>query len=146
MQYFVRKELDVNESINLRKLSPSMKIYAGFMSSWHNTRYYKKKYAKRKELEEQLRIQRDEKLKDHLLAIIYRELDDQTINRKMRTNDECLEIVVQVKSKSIHSLNRVLKGKEFLPYEIERVPEEEDFRIAFPDMPVLIRVRKRALR
>lgn len=70
MQYFVRKELDVSEPINLRKLSPSMKIYAGVLSSWHNTRYYKKKYAKRKEIEEQVRIQKDERLKDYLLAMI----------------------------------------------------------------------------
>ena len=145
MQYFVRKELYVSEPINLRKLSPSMKIYAGVLSSWHNTRYYKKKYAKRKEIEEQVRIQKDERLKDYLLAMIYKELDNQTISKRLQTGEECLEVIIQVNSVSIYSLNRVLKSKEFLPYKIERIPEEKDFRIAFPDMPVLIRVQKLVL-
>jgi hypothetical protein len=145
MQYFVRKELDVSEPINLRKLSPSMKIYAGVLSSWHNTRYYKKKYAKRKEIEEQVRIQKDERLKDYLLAMIYKELDNQTISKRLQTGEECLEVIIQVNSVSIYSLNRVLKSKEFLPYKIERIQEEKDFRIAFPDMPVLIRVQKLVL-
>lgn len=145
MQYFVRKELDVSEPINLRKLSPSMKIYAGVLSSWHNTRYYKKKYAKRKEIEEQVRIQKDERLKDYLLAMIYKELDNQTISKRLQTGEECLEVIIQINSVSIYSLNRVLKSKEFLPYKIERIPEEKDFRIAFPDMPVLIRVQKLVL-
>lgn len=145
MQYFVRKELDVSKPINLRKLSPSMKIYAGVLSSWHNTRYYKKKYAKRKEIEEQVRIQKDERLKDYLLAMIYKELDNQTISKRLQTGEECLEVIIQVNSVSIYSLNRVLKSKEFLPYKIERIPEEKDFRIAFPDMPVLIRVQKLVL-
>ena len=145
MQYFVRKELDVSEPINLRKLSPSMKIYAGVLSGWHNTRYYKKKYAKRKEIEEQVRIQKDERLKDYLLAMIYKELDNQTISKRLQTGEECLEVIIQVNSVSIYSLNRVLKSKEFLPYKIERIQEEKDFRIAFPDMPVLIRVQKLVL-
>lgn len=145
MQYFVRKELDVSEPINLRKLSPSKKIYAGVLSSWHNTRYYKKKYAKRKEIEEQVRIQKDERLKDYLLAMIYKELDNQTISKRLQTGEECLEVIIQVNSVSIYSLNRVLKSKEFLPYKIERIQEEKDFRIAFPDMPVLIRVQKLVL-
>lgn len=145
MQYFVRKELDVSEPINLRKLSPSMKIYAGVLSSWHNTRYYKKKYAKRKEIEEQVRIQKDERLKDYLLAMIYKELDNQTISKRLQTGEECLEVIIQVNSVSIYSLNRVLKSKEFLPYKIERIQEEKDFRIAFPDMPVLICVQKLVL-
>lgn len=145
MQYFVRKELDVSEPINLRKLSPSMKIYAGVLSSWHSTRYYKKKYAKRKEIEEQVRIQKDERLKDYLLAMIYKELDNQTISKRLQTGEECLEVIIQVNSVSIYSLNRVLKSKEFLPYKIERIQEEKDFRIAFPDMPVLIRVQKLVL-
>ena len=145
MQYFVRKELDVSEPINLRKLSPSMKIYAGVLSRWHNTRYSKKKYAKRKEIEEQVRIQKDERLKDYLLAMIYKELDNQTISKRLQTGEECLEVIIQVNSVSIYSLNRVLKSKEFLPYKIERIQEEKDFRIAFPDMPVLIRVQKLVL-
>ena len=77
--------------------------------------------------------------------MIYKELDNQTISKRLQTGEECLEVIIQVNSVSIYSLNRVLKSKEFLPYKIERIPEEKDFRIAFPDMPVLIRVQKLVL-
>lgn len=33
-------------------------------------------------------------------------------------------------------LDEVLTHKEFLPYEIERLPENADVRLAFPDMPM----------
>lgn len=143
MQYFIRKELDIGSPINLRRLSPMMKIYVGFMCKWHETKYYKTKYNKRKEAEFAAQTQRDEKLKDVLLAVIYKELNNnESLSER---GEECVEVVVQVKSEFIHALGRVLKSKEFLPYVIERVEENGDFRLAYPEMPILLRVRKKAM-
>lgn len=143
MQYFVRRELDLNYPINLRRLTPIMKVYAGVISRWQETRYYKTQYNKRMEADAAARVQRDEKLKEYLLAVIYRELDNN--NGAGARGEECNCIIVQVKSKFIHSLDRILDKKEFLPYNIERVRENSDFRLAYPDMPILLRVRKKAL-
>lgn len=143
MQYFIRKELDMDSPINLRRLSPMMKVYAGFMSKWRETKYYKTKYNKRKEADYALRVKHDECLKESLLALIYKELNNNESLQKY--GEECTSVILQVKSKFIYSLDRVLKSKEFLPYLIERVEEDADLRLAYPDMPILLRVCKRSL-
>ena len=120
-----------------------MKIYAGIVSKWHETNYYKTNLNKRLEADYAERVRRDEMLKEALLVIIYKELDNnQSMSKK---GEECTEIVVCVKSKFIHSLDRILKHKDFLPYIIEKVPEEPDARTAFPEMPILINIRKKNL-
>lgn len=143
MQYFVRKELDMGSPINLRKLSPLMKIYAGIISKWRETKYYKTQFNKRKEAAYAMQVKHDECLKDALLALIYKELDDNTsLSAK---SEECVSVVLQINSRYIHSIDRVLKGKEFLPYYVERVEEEPDFRLAYPEMPILLKINKRSL-
>lgn len=143
MQYFVRKELDMGSPINLRKLSPLMKIYAGIISKWRETKYYKTQFNKRKEAAYAMQVKHDECLKDALLALIYKELDDNTsLSAK---SEECVSVVLQINSRYIHSIDRVLKGKEFLSYYVERVEEEPDFRLAYPEMPILLKINKRSL-
>lgn len=143
MQYFVRRELDMSSPVNLRKLSPLMKIYAGVISKWKETKYYKTQFNKRKEAAYAVQVKHDECLKDALLALIYKELDDNTsLGTK---SEECISVVLQINSRYIHSIDRVLRGKEFLPYCVERVKEEPDFRLAYPEMPILLKVTKRSL-
>lgn len=143
MQYFVREELNLDAPINLKRLSPAMKLYAGFMCKWRETKMYKNSYNKRKEAEHAARVQKDEKLKESLLVIIYKELDN---NESMQKHgEECVELVLCIKSNFIHSLDRILTHSEFLPYEITKVPETRDFRVAFPEMPVILRVCKKSL-
>lgn len=143
MQEFVRKELDLQQPVNLRRLSPVMKIYAGFMSKMMETKFYKTALNKRKEEEYALRTQRDERLKEVLLAVIYRELNS---NETMKEyEEECVEMIVCVKSNFIHSLDRIIRHKEFLPYDIVKVEEEADLRVAFPDMPILLCISKKSL-
>jgi hypothetical protein len=89
-------------------------------------------------------MQRDEKLKDLLLAQIYKEL---IRNTSMSGKDEvCKSVVISVDASYKYSLKRVLKHKDFLPYSIELVPENTDVRKAFKDMPFLIRVSKKVVR
>lgn len=143
MQYFVRKELDVNESVNLRRLSPFMKIYAGLVTQWHQSKFYKSAYDRRRDAEHAKQVQQDNLLKDAMLVKIYQELD--TNETLAKRGEECVEMLLCVKSKFIYSLNRILSSKEFLPYNIERVEEDYDLRIAFPDMPIMLRISKRSL-
>ena len=42
-------------------------------------------------------------------------------------------------------LDEILTHKEFLPYEIERVPENADVRLAFPDMPIILNAERKTL-
>lgn len=143
MRFLVRNELDFEKPINLRRLKPLMKIYAGFIVKWHETEFYKTALNKRLEADYAAKIQRDEKLKEALLVVIFKELD----NSKAVSSygEESKEIVVQIKSKYIHSFDRIVNHKDFLPYELIKVDENPDLRKAFPEMPVLIRVRKKQM-
>lgn len=143
MQYFMRKELDVDAPVNLRRLSPKMKIYAGLVSKWHESKFYKSQYNKRMDAMHAEQVRRDEKLKEALLVIIYRELNN---NKSLKAKgEECSEIIVCVKSKFIHSLDRIIEHKEFLPYVLKKIDEEPDVRTAFPEMPILLCVKKKVL-
>ena len=143
MRYLIRRELDFQQPINLKRLSPFMKIYAGLVSKWHETNYYQTQLHKRLEADYAARVKRDEKLKDALLVVIYQELNNNKSLKKR--GEECDEIIVCVKSKFIHSLDRILTHTDFLPYVITKVPEEPDVRVAFPDMPILVKVQKKRL-
>ena len=143
MRFLVREELDFNKPINLRKLSPLMKIYAGFVVKWRETDFYKTSLNKRLEADYAAKVQRDEKLKEALLVVIFRELDNSKSVQSY--GEESKEIVVQIKSKYIHSFDRIVEHKDFLPYQITKVSENSDLRTAFPEMPILVRIKKKQM-
>lgn len=141
MRVKIRDVLDLEQPINVKRLSPIMKIYAGIMVRWRESASYKRKLNKSLEAEAIARMKKDEQLKQMLLAQIHRELNNNTILRE--EGKVCKSIIISVAASHNSSLTRVLKHKDFLPYEIRRVPETEDFRKAFKDMPYLIEVSKK---
>ena len=141
MRVKIRDELDFRQKINVRKLSPLMKIYAGLVTQWHETSIYKRKLNKSLENEAVQQMQRDDRLKEVLLAQIFRELN---ANTQLESEGKvCQSIVVSVEAKYKKSLDRVLRHRDFLPYRIRYVEENEDLRKAFKDMPYLLKVEKR---
>lgn len=144
MRALVKRELDFNKPINIRRLSPAMKIYAGIVDRYHQTDWYKKGLSRTKDLEYQKIIAKDERLKELLLATFYRELNT---NDTLGTMDSgrCVEICVQVEYKFNSSLERILEHKDFLPYNVKRVEEHEDIRRAFPEMPILLKVSRKRI-
>lgn len=141
MRVKVRDVLDVSKPINVKRLSPIMKVYAGIVTKWRESASYKRKLDKSLEAEAILRMQRDEQLKQRLLAQIHRELNTNT-NLKGE-GKVCKSIVISVEASHNKSLTRVLEHKDFLPYVIKRIPENEDIRKAFRTMPYLIEVSKK---
>lgn len=143
MRYLIRRELDLDKPVNLRRLSPAMKIYAGLACKWRETNFYRTKLNKRLEADYAARVKRDEKLKEALMVVIYKELDNNSLLSSR--GEESQELVICVKSNFIHSLDRILTHKDFLPYVISKVEEDPDVRKAFPEMPILLRVSKKKL-
>lgn len=143
LRYLIRNELDVSKPVNLRRLTPAMKIYAGIASRWHDSDTYKRRVEKRLEETHAASVQKDERLKEALLVQIFKELDNnQSLGEK---GEVCDSLILCVQSQYIYSLDRVLRHKDFLPYEIEKIDEDTDLRTAFKDMPILIRVKKKLL-
>lgn len=143
MRSFVRKELDVSKPINLRKLSPVMKIYVGIVKKWQSSDWYQTNYNKRLEEIYMKQVQKDESLKEMMLAQLYKELSQNaTLHEKGLTTKS---VVLQIDSNYKDSLQRVLSHKDFLQYNMQIVEENNDLRIAFPDMPILVKVTKKSL-
>lgn len=141
MRVKIRDVLDLSKPINARRLTPIMKIYAGINLKWRESEGYRKKLNKSLENAAIARMQRDEMLKQHILAQIHRELNNNT--DLAAEGKICQSIIISVSATHRKSLNRVLEHKDFLPYEIKVVPENEDLRKAFKDMPYLIKVSKK---
>ena len=49
MKIKIRDELNVDEPINLRRLKPRIKLYAGFMVKIHESRWYQTSRHKKEE-------------------------------------------------------------------------------------------------
>ncbi len=143
MRVEIRQELDVDSPVNLRKLSPSMKLYAGFMAKLHNSKWYQTSMKRKEEAEHAARIREDESLKNALLATLYREL---MTNKTLESKDDvCKEVVLSVDPRYTESLHRILAHKDFIIYDIAIVEENPDLRRAFPDMSIVLRAGKRTL-
>lgn len=143
MKVAIRNELDLDKPINLRKLSPIMKIYAGIMAKWRESKTYKTNLSKNMEAAHYAAIQREERLKDMLLAIVYREL--MTNTSLVKSGEKCIEIIVSVEQEYEDALYNIVKSKDFLPYDITFIEENADIRKAFRTMPILISVKKKKL-
>lgn len=143
MKVFIRKELNTEKPINLHRLSSVMKLYAGIVTKWHSTKFYKINLNKRLEAEQQEQIQKDEKLKELLLAQVYNEL---TNNASLSEKGEvCDSVILSVKSDYFSSLSRILSSKDFLLYDVRRIEEFSDLRTAFEKMPILIEFKKKMI-
>lgn len=143
MRIKIRKELDLDNPINLRELTPFQKIYVGIMTKWRNSDYYRTKVNKQLEEEYAKEVQRDEQLKELILVQIYKELmNNNTLGER---GDICKTITLAINYKSKSSLERIISAKDFLQYNMEIVPENPDVRRAYYDMPVLLRISKKQL-
>ncbi len=140
MKILIRKELCVDNPVNLRALTPLMKIYAGIALSWHQSNWYQRKEHARQEKEHAEQMQRDNNLKDGILVHLYREL---VSNATLNGRDNCVATIVSIDYKYKDSLLRILGHKDFISYDIEIVPEDANYRAAFPNMPVLVKFSKK---
>lgn len=145
MRSLVRRELDLDKSINLKKLAPHMKVYAGVVSKLRETKLYKDIRRKQKEKNHTLEVMKMEKIKNDLLAKIYKELTEQETMKTLDSNAICSDVILQIPVEYEKQLNEILTHKDFLAYDISRVPENKDIRLAFIKMPILLRVKKKIL-
>ena len=143
MRVKIRNRLNVDKPVNLKRLDPYMKVYAGIMAKYHSSEFYRKKLNKKLEESAIRQMQNDDTLKNAILAKIYRELE---LNKTLQNDEKlCSGVTISVDPAQKNALDRILRHRDFLPYEIERIPENADIRLAFYDMPYMIRVRKRTV-
>jgi len=138
----VRKELSL-ENPNLKEISATDKIALAIKSKLYESKFYKNSVKKKMDAEQRKRLQRISQLKESLLVRLYAELTEDTTLKKKGLHTKYVRLIVRQSYADI--LDEVLTHKEFLPYEIGRVPENSDIRLAFPDMPIILNVERKML-
>ena len=154
MRVVIRKEVDVNQPIMLRRLSPLGKIIVAIKKEWQNTTFYKSNEIARKRKITQKRILREEEVKGAILKKIYQELESDTrVETTGKTKSVVLALDASVEDVLFDRVNSqgeiyqtgILSHTDFAPYNISIIRENPDFRRAFVNMPYMIAVSKKVV-
>lgn len=146
MRVLVRNELDLSKPVNLKRLSPLEKVKAGIISQIMQNSFYIN-YKRQKDEESYMQIlKEDEMVKSLILAELYAELNQNRTLSERGVKAE--EIIITVDAKYEESLKRLFPNlfgqqgnphKDFISFNIDRVSENPDIRLAFKNMPILLR-------
>lgn len=139
----IRDDIDYNQPINLKRLNPLKRITTAACAKFRETEYARKSRNKAMDAKYAAMEAKDNILKNALLATIYAELENNNSLKSINGVEE--EIILEVQSEYIYSLNRIITSSEFLLYNLQIIEEEENFRRCFEDMPILLRVNKRRM-
>ena len=139
----VRSIVDTDKQVNLNELKPIDKVIAGFVSQWHQTKFYKKMIKRESEQEFAKITKMDEQLSETILAFTHAELNKNTSLAQHDT--KCTEIVLAIDAKYKESLGRIMKRKDFISYNLELIEENSDMRKAFNSMPIPLKITKKVV-
>ena len=155
MRAVIRKEVDVDQPLNLRRLSPLQKITVSLRKEWKSTSFYRNADLARERVAHQKKIAREEDAKRAILGKVYTELIRKADARKdVGTIDE---VIVAVDASFSNILfdrynsdgellyKGILNHSDFAQYDIDVIQENHDIRLAFPHMQYLLRFRKKVV-
>lgn len=155
MRAVIRKEVDVDQPLNLRRLSPLQKITVSLRKEWKSTSFYRNADLARERVAHQKKIAREEDAKRAILGKVYTELIRKADARKdVGTIDEVIVAVDASFSDILFDrynsdgellYKGILNHSDFAQYDIEVIQENHDIRLAFPNMQYLLRFRKKVV-
>ena len=155
MRAVVRKEVDVDQPLNLRRLSAFQKIAVSLRKEWKSTVFYRNSDLARERVAHQKKIAREENAKGAILSKVYTELirkadayeDVGTISEVTIAVDASFSDILFDRYDNDGDLvyKGILNHSDFAQYDIEVVKENHDVRLAFPHMQYLIRFRKKVV-
>lgn len=92
-----------------------------------------------------IRLEREENLKTILLYHIYNDLVKNR-NKAIREHKQVARtIIIEVEREFEDILDNVIRGKDFLSYNIDRIQENGDMLLAQPNLPMRLKVSKKVL-
>lgn len=142
MKVEVRKELSIDNA-NLNDISARDKIFLALKSKYQESKIYRNNQKKKMDAAQKEKLRRIGLLKEELLFRLYAELSENMTLKSRDLRAKTIHLIVKQKYDDI--LDEVLSHKEFLPYDIVRVPENRDIRTAFPTMPIILECSKKTL-
>ena len=155
MRAVIRKEVDVDQPLNLRRLSPLQKITVSLRKEWKSTSFYRNADLARERVAHQKKIAREDDAKRAILGKVYTELIRKADARKdVGTIDEVIVAVDASFSDILFDrynsdgellYKGILNHSDFAQYDIDVIQENHDIRLAFPHMQYLLRFRKKVV-
>ena len=155
MRAVIRKEVDVDQPLNLRRLSPLQKITVSLRKEWKSTSFYRNADLARERVAHQKKIAREEDAKRAILGKVYTELirkadahkDVGTIDEVIVAVDASFSDILFDRYNSDGELlyKGILNHSDFAQYDIDVIQENHDIRLAFPHMQYLLRFRKKVV-
>lgn len=155
MRVLVRHIIDVEKPINLRRLTAKNKIIVSIKKEWMNTSFYLSSKKKSEQELHRQRVLREDHAKEVILTKLYQELvRSKTLSEKgLKTKEVVISIDAKFGDVLFDKLDNdgnvihrgILSHNEFSGYKIEQVPENNDIRLAFSDMPYLFRCSRKVI-
>lgn len=145
MRVLLRKEIS-DKHPNLRKLKPLTKIMVAVKLKYQDSSFYKNNKKKKDAEVFKRRAKEEECIKNSILK---------QINDGFQKDKSIEWIVLEVDIRYSRLLfdrysddgdliyRGLLSSDEFYPYSVTRIRENHDIRVAFKNMPMLLKVRKR---
>lgn len=155
MRAVIRHEVDINQPLNLRRLSPVQKVIVAIRKEFAESSFFMKSKRARQQNAHRALIMKEDHAKELILAEIYKQLGSENPSCVegervheiiIAVNPEYKNVLFDTKNKNGDVIRKsIFSHSDFLQYEISRVGENADFRRAFSDMPYLFRVTKKTI-
>lgn len=143
MKFKVREFIDITKPVDLHGLPPLQQLTVAIRKYIYDYPAIAKRREKKEiEKQEKERIFQ-ETCKDVILSRIFEEL----VHNKNSKVRELKEVAVEQNLKVPRSydkfLPQLLQSTDFKPFEVSIVQADPDLLIAFPNLPIIISVRKK---
>ncbi|NBH96611.1 hypothetical protein D7Y41_02700 [Anaerotruncus sp. 1XD22-93] len=154
MRAVIGREVDINQPLNLRRLSPWQKVIVAIRKELSESSFFLNSKRERMQEAHKARIVREDKVKEMILTEIYQEL---VKGASGKGSDRVQKIVIAVNPEfkdvifdSCNSEGEVVRQgifshSDFSQYEIVAVKENADIRRAFSKMPYLFEVSRKLI-
>lgn len=138
MRVLVRRELDITKPVDLSQCTWKEQLSAGFRSWLSGTEFYQRKQNQIHEKEHKERISQIENLKEVILSLLYEELvNNRSVSKR---KEESETICISIERQYEKYIEETLNSSDFDSYIIDKVEEDFDVMLSFPDLPMLFEV------
>lgn len=135
MRVLIRKEVDLDKNPNLSDLKPVERVTTA-IRFWTSKMSMVEK-RKNKDLNKEAMARR-EMMDDLKLVILY------LINKKLPKDDNSVKATeIEIARTFNPVLKDTIKSADFLAYSIKKIEENADYLVAFPELPIILEVRRR---
>lgn len=143
MRVKIREVVDLDEKVDLSKLSPLERVVVGFKYWYRDTRPYKYMLHRRLEKEYSAKVEEEEKVKEVLLTFAYKQL---VLNETMKELGlTCVKIEVTLERSLESTVREVIKHKEFISNNLRILECDPDVLLSFSDVPLIVEISSKAL-